>query len=135
MKRTLCIAVALGLSGAPALAAGDAAKGERDFKKCRSCHMIANGDDVIYKGGKTGPNLYGVLGRTAGTIEGFGYSDELIAAGQGGLVWTQETLTEYLTDPKAYLQRVLDDSAANPNMRFKLAKPDNVVAYLATFSE
>lgn len=140
MKLTLATTLLAGFVAVPALAgghaSGDAAAGEKAFNQCKACHAIvdADGNDIV-KGGKTGPNLYGVLGRTAGTIEGFGYSDELIAAGQGGLVWTQETLTEYLTDPKAYLQRVLDDSAANPNMRFKLAKPDNVVAYLATFSE
>ena len=51
---------------APALASGDAAKGESDFKKCKACHAIVADDGTeIVKGGKVGPNLYGVVGRAA----------------------------------------------------------------------
>ena len=69
----------------PALAqdAGDATVGEKEFRKCKACHMIQapDGTDVV-KGGKTGPNLYGVVGRKAGTYEGFKYSDALIKLGE-----------------------------------------------------
>ena len=50
----------------PALADGDAANGEKEFRKCKSCHSISSADADLVKGGKTGPNLYGVAGRTAG---------------------------------------------------------------------
>lgn len=112
--------------------AGDAVKGEKDFKKCKACHTIANGDDVIFKGGKTGPNLYGVIGRTAGAAEDFTkYGDDLVAAGAAGLVWTEELLVEYAKDPKGFLSAQLD-TAAKSKMSFKLKDATNVAAYLAS---
>ena len=81
--RTLAILAALG-AATPALAEGDVAKGEKAFKKCKACHMIVNGDEVIFKGGKTGPNLYGIIGRSAGTAEDFKYCKSLAAAGEAG---------------------------------------------------
>lgn len=111
--------------------AGDATKGEKDFKKCKACHTIANGDEVIFKGGKTGPNLYGVLGRTAGAAEDFTkYGDDLVAAGAAGLVWTEELLVEYVKDPKGFLSAQLD-TAAKSKMSFKLKDATDVAAYLA----
>lgn len=116
---------------APAFAEGDASKGEKTFKKCKSCHMIKNGDDVIFKGGKTGPNLYGVIGRTAGTVEGFKYGKSLVEAGEKGLVWDADTLVAYSADPKAFLKEYLDDGAAKSKMSYKLKKGgEDVVAYL-----
>ena len=131
-KRAL-VAVALMALGAPAYAAGDAAAGEKDFKKCKSCHTIANGDDVIFKGGKTGPNLYGIIGRTAGTDEDFRYSSDMIAAGEAGLVWTEENLALFVNDPKAFLSDFLG-TAAKPKMSFKLKDAVDVAAYLASVS-
>ena len=61
------------------------------------------------KGGRTGPNLYGVVGRQAGTQEDFDkYGDSIVAAGEAGLVWTEELIVEYAKDPKAFLQDYLD---------------------------
>ena len=126
--KTLALIAALGL-GVAAVApaqAGDADKGEKTFKKCKACHMIENGGETIYKGGKTGPNLYGVIGRTAGSYEGFGYGNDLVAAGEKGLVWDIE-------DPKAFLREYLDDGGAKSKMSYKLKKGgDDVAAYLAT---
>lgn len=116
---------------APAFAEGDADKGEKAFKKCKSCHMIKNGDDVIVKGGKTGPNLYGIIGRTAGTEEGFKYGSSLVEAGEKGLVWDAENFVAYSADPKAFLQEYLDDGTAKSKMSFKLKKGgEDVAAYL-----
>jgi cytochrome c len=112
--------------------AGDAVKGEKDMKKCKACHTIANGDDVIFKGGKTGPNLYGVIGRTAGTEESFTkYGDDLVAVGAAGLVWTEELIVEYVKDPKKFLSAQLD-TAAKSKMTYKLKDGTNVAAYLAS---
>lgn len=112
--------------------AGDAAKGEKDFKKCKACHTISNGDEVIFKGGKTGPNLYGVIGHVAGANPDFTkYGDDLVAAGAAGLVWTEELLIEYVKDPKAFLSAQLD-TAAKSKMSFKLKDGTNVAAYLAS---
>ncbi len=132
--RTLAILAALG-AATPALAEGDVAKGEKLFKKCKACHMIVNGDEVIFKGGKTGPNLYGVVGRAAASIEGFKYGKSLAAAGEAGLVWDEEQIAKYVTDPKAYLKEILDDGGAKSSMSFRLKKGgEDIAAYLASVS-
>ena len=70
-RHSLIPALAFALLAAPAFA-GDAAKGESDFKKCKACHsIVADDGTAIVKGGKVGPNLYGVIGRQIGSLEGF----------------------------------------------------------------
>ena len=117
----------------PAFAEGDAAKGESDFKKCKACHMIVADDGTeIQKGGKTGPNLYGVVGRAVGSTD-FKYSDSLMAIGEGGLVWDEVELAAYITDPKAWAQDKSGDAAAKSKMTFKLTKgQEDMAAYLAS---
>lgn len=136
MKHSLTLAAALMTLAAPAFAEGDAAAGEKEFRKCKSCHAIASADETIVKGGKTGPNLYGVVGRAAGTAEDFKYGDDIVKAGEAGLIWDEESLAAYIEDPKAFLQETLDDKSAKSKMTFKLKKNTaDVAAYLATFSE
>ena len=136
MKSVLTAAATILALAAPAFAEGDAEKGEKAFKKCKSCHAITDADgENIVKGGKTGPNLYGVIGRAAGSVEGFKYGKDLVAAGEAGLVWDEANLAEYSKDPKAFVQAELDDSGAKSKMTFKLKKGgEDVAAYLATFS-
>ena len=113
---------------------GDAAAGEKGFNKCKSCHMITadDGTDIV-KGGRTGPNLYGIIGRQAGRVEGFRYGASLVEAGEAGLVWDAANLTEYVQDPKKFLQTYLDDKGAKSKMSFKLSKGgEDVAAYLAS---
>ena len=121
----------------PAFAEGDAAKGEKTFKKCKSCHMIKAPDDkILVKGGKAGPNLYGIIGRTAGSVEDARYSKPMQAAGEAGLVWDEENLAVFVADPKAFLTEVTGDSGARSNMSLKLRKGgEDVAAYLAGFSD
>ncbi|WP_136637159.1 c-type cytochrome [Pseudooceanicola onchidii] len=136
MIRTLSIIATISAIAAPAYAEGDVATGEKEFRKCKSCHAIESADETIVKGGKTGPNLYGVIGRTAGTAEGFSYGADLVAAGDAGVVWDEASLATYIEDPKAFLQDTLDDKGAKSKMTFKLKKNTaDVAAYLATFSE
>lgn len=132
MTRTLAAIIAISFA-APAFAEGDAAAGEQTFNKCKSCHMIVADDGTeIVKGGKTGPNLYGVIGRTAGTAD-FKYGKDLVAAGEGGLVWDAANLAEYVADPRAFLRTTLDDKKAKSRMSFKLKKGgEDVAAYLAS---
>ncbi len=134
MKRILLAITAGLLTAGAAYAEGDVAAGEKAFKKCKSCHAIVSPEgEVIVKGGKVGPNLWGVVGRAAGSVEGFKYGDSLVAAGEGGLVWTEEEIAKWLADPKAYLREVLGDSSARSKMTFKLRKGgEDVAAYLAT---
>jgi len=77
---------------------GDADAGERIFKICGGCHTIDEGGRT-----KDGPNLYTVIGRTAGTLEGFRYSKAMKAAGASGIVWGRKTLNEYLNDTWKYV--------------------------------
>lgn len=139
MIRAAMIA-AFTLTAAPAFAAGDVAEGEElTAKRCKTCHMIADGENVILKGGKTGPNLWGVIGRTAGTDADFGkYGDDLVAAGAAGLVWDADQLMAYLEDPKDYLRTYLDDKKAKSKMAFKLKDDQDradVAAYLASLNQ
>ncbi len=135
MKLLLTASAALLALSLPALASGDADEGEKIFKKCKSCHTIASPDETIVKGGRTGPNLFGAIGRAAGSVEGFKYSKSMISAGEAGLVWDEEKLAEYVQDPTAYLKKELDDPKARAKMSFKLRKGgEDVAAYLGTFS-
>ena len=129
MKTILAASATLIALSLPALAEGDVDKGENDFKKCKACHMIASDSETIVKGGKTGPNLYGVIGRTIGSAEDFKYSDGLAAKGEEGLVWDEDELAAFITDPSGYL-------GSRSKMSFKLRKgAEDMAAYLATFSE
>ena len=70
------------------------AKGQALFKKfCLQCHSTAAAEGQS----KTGPNLAGLLGRTAGTAEGYAFSPANKAS---GIVWTAESLDTYLINPK-----------------------------------
>ena len=131
MKNLFVATAALIALSAPAFAEGDAAKGEKAFKKCKSCHMIVSPDgEEIFKGGKTGPNLYGVVGRVAGS-EDFRYKDGLEEAKEAGFVWTEEAIAAYVEDPKAWLGD--NGFAAKTGMSFKLRKGgEDVAAYLAS---
>lgn len=105
--------------------AGDPAAGEKVFKKCAACHAVGDGAKH-----KVGPELNNVIGRTAGTAEGFKYSKAMIDAGAGGLVWSEETIGSYMKDPKGFVPK--------NKMAFAGLKKDDeiadMIAYLQTFS-
>ncbi len=75
------------------------AAGEKVFRKCQACHMIGEGAK-----NRVGPHLNGIMGRTAGTLDGFRYSPAMVEAGEGGLVWNDETVQAYLEDPRGYIK-------------------------------
>ncbi len=127
----IAFAVAAGLSG-PALSAGDPAAGEKVFNKCKACHSIVAPDGTaIQKGGKVGPNLYGVVGRQAGTYPDFKYGASMVQAGEKGLVWDEAQIAEYVQDPSKFLKAYLDDPAAKGKMIFRLTSGmEDVAAYL-----
>ncbi len=135
MKRILATAI-VSLLALPAFAEGDADAGKKAFNKCKSCHLIADpAGEVIVKGGKTGPNLYGIAGRTAGTVEGFKYGESIVEAGENGLVWDEETFVAYAQDPKAFLKDYLGQTSAKSKMTFKLKKgAEDVYAYIVSVS-
>jgi len=139
MKPILLTTALLALTAGAALAEGDPGRGEKEFAKCKSCHSIISPDgEAIVKGGRTGPNLWGVIGRTAGTQPDFDkYGDSITALGQAGLVWTEDwtedLIAEYAADPKAFLANHLGDAKAKSMMTFKLKDAANIAAYLAQF--
>lgn len=87
-------ALAVGLASTPALADGDAAAGEKVFKKCQTCHTTEAGKH------KMGPSLAGVFGRTAGTVDGFKFSDTMAGS---GIVWDDQTISDYVANPKKFM--------------------------------
>ncbi len=133
MKKLPIIAAVAALLAAPAFAEGDAAKGEKLFKKCKSCHMIVNGDEVIFKGGKTGPNLFGVVGAPVAHVEDFKYGKGLLELKEQGMVWDEENIAAWLVDPKGFLKD--HGVTAKTKMTFKLKKgAEDVAAYLASLT-
>jgi len=77
------------------------AAGETVFKKCQACHAVGEGARH-----KLGPHLNGVVGRQAGTADGFRkYSEAMVAAGEDGMVWDDETLAAFLEKPRAVIKR------------------------------
>lgn len=136
-RKTFAIACLLAtpLFTAPLAAlAADAAKGEAGFKACRACHSITAADGTdIQKGGKTGPNLFGVVGRPVASAAGFSYSDGLKDVGAGGAVWDAELLAGFLTDPNAWVKEKTGKDGAKSKMTFKVkGDPADLVAYLAS---
>lgn len=73
---------------------GDAAAGKVVFSQCRTCHEVKEGVN------KVGPSLAGIVGRTAGSVDGFNYST---ANANSGITWSEEIMFEYLEDPRGYL--------------------------------
>ena len=137
MKTSLIATLTMLALAAPAVAQ-DAAKGEKEFNKCKACHMIQDdaGTDIV-KGGKTGPNLYGVVGRPIATEAGFKYGDGILklAANNPGAVWDIQSLKAYVTDPTGYLDKYSGDDKAKSKMTFRMTKnQDDLVAYLVTIS-
>lgn len=110
---------------APLAQAQDTEAGKVVFKKCVACHAADTTTN------KVGPHLGDLIGRTAGTVEGYTYSKAMKDAGAAGLVWDEAHLTEYLVAPKA--------KVPGTKMAFAgIKKPDelaNLVAYLKTLPE
>jgi len=130
MKRIMLIAASLMLA-TQANAEGDIAAGKKAFGKCKSCHTIATPEgEVLVKGGRTGPNLYGVIGNTAGSAE-FKYTKSFKALNEAGFVWDEAAVASFVTDPRGFLKEQGTDGKTR--MTFKLKKGGaDVAAYLAS---
>lgn len=119
-------------------ASGDAAAGERAFRQCQSCHVVQNsaGEVLAGRAAKTGPNLFGVVGRTAGMVDGFNYSDLAVAAGEAGMIFDEANFVAYVQDPTAKL-RDASGEGGRSKMSFKVRKEEdalNLYAFLSQFS-
>jgi len=111
----------LAVFAAAADAAGDPEKGAAVFNKCRACHRIGPGARTI-----VGPELNGVVGRKAASLDGYPYSSAMKAS---GLSWDETTLAQWLRSPRTLVP--------GTRMIFPgLSKDEdiaNVVAYLKSF--
>jgi cytochrome c len=95
MKKAV-VAIALTLAAtAGAAYAQDPVAGEEVFKKCRVCHQVGETAKNA-----VGPKLNGLIGRTAGSVEGFNYSP---ANKNSGITWTEENFKKYIADPKGFM--------------------------------
>lgn len=141
MKVAISAAIAAAVILAPAdfAAAQDVTKGEQIFNQCHLCHRIGDGATNLI-----GPVLNNVIGRQAGTYAGFNYSPLMKAAGQNGLVWTEDLMVQYIADPTVFLKQYLTDkgkadlATSSSLMTFKLLDEQqrkDVVSYEATFSQ
>ncbi len=123
--RAAALALAIGLiceTPAVAQVAGDAARGERQFQRCFSCHSV----DPAEKAKLQGPSLFGVVGRKAATVDGFDYSDAMRAAAAAGLVWDVPRLDAFIADAEAALPGT---KMAMPPLRDAEDRAD-IIAYL-----
>lgn len=121
MNRTIIASLALLATSFFTANAQDIAAGEKVFKKCKACHTATEAKNKI------GPHLLGIVDRPAGSVEGFKYSKAMVAAAEGGLVWTAEDIAEYVAKPTAKLK--------GTKMAFSGLKKEedvsNLIAYLA----
>lgn len=120
-------AFGLGLTTTGAMAA-DAAAGKDVFKECMACHTVEAGKN------KVGPSLHGVVGRPAGSIDGFRYSKPMQEKAGAGFTWTPENLKAYLLAPKEVVPGgTMAYAGLSKSPKWKAdaeAAADNLIAYL-----
>jgi cytochrome c len=95
-KLTIALLALLALpAAAQAQTAGDAAKGEKAFAKCKACH-VADAET-----NRVGPYLKGLIGRNVASIENYKYSQAMLEFAKANPVWTEELFLKYIENPKA----------------------------------
>lgn len=105
----------------PAGAAGDPAAGEKVFQKCRACHQVGETAKNV-----VGPKLNGVIGRPAGSVEGYSYSD---ANKNSGITWDEATFRDYIKAPRV---KIPSTKMVFPGLKSE-QEIDDILAYLQQF--
>ncbi len=124
LARLAGVAIATACVSPTALAEdGDAARGERIFQYCFSCHSVDPNEQAQLEG----PSLYRIVGRPAASLKGFSYSDAMKKRGAEGLKWDAATLNRYIADPQAIVPGTRMSAAP---LRDEQARVD-LIAYLA----
>jgi cytochrome c len=122
----LLAAVLMAASAMPARSEGDVAKGETVFKRCSACHAIGEGAK-----NKVGPQLNAIIGRTAGSLPDYNYSNAMKKAGEEGQIWTSEELKAFLSAPK---KKIPGNKMSSAGVS-KPADLDNLIAYIESASK
>lgn len=134
MRKTMILAIGAAalLAVGPALAGENAKEGKKVFNRCKACHSLKAGENRV------GPSLHDVVGRKAGTAEGYHYDKDMLAARDKGLVWTEDNLVDYLKDPSKFIGNYIGKDKARVKMTFRLPKENErkaVVEYLKEAEE
>jgi cytochrome c len=122
MKRIVLVALFVA-AGVGQAGAQDAAAGEKVFAVCKACHQV--GDTAK---NAVGPVLNGLIGRKAGSVEGYNYSD---ANKKSGITWTEEEFTKYIQDPKGVVPGTKMAFAGIKDPQ----KIKDLIAYLHTYDK
>ena len=140
MKATFTASTALAiLIAAPVLAqepTGDADAGSALFERqCITCHVVVNdeGETLAGRNARTGPNLYAIAERTAGTVDGFRYSNGIEALNEMDLEWTEENFVGYVQDPTPWIRETADNNRLRGSMTWKVRSEEeaqDLYAYL-----
>lgn len=112
-------ASAAGMAGAQE--AGDAAAGEKVFRKCAACHKTEPGVEAL------GPTLFGVVGRDVASLPDFDYSPEMVAWG-AGKTWDEALLGTWLEKPREVVEGTRMTFAGLRDAQDRA----NLIAYLST---
>ncbi len=108
------------------IAAASPEAGKKVARKCTACHTFEQGGK-----NKVGPNLYDIIGKKAGAIEGYKFSKAMVAKGEEGFTWTYQNLDDYLANPKKVVPKT---KMTFPGLR-KPEQRAEVIAYMRTMAE
>ena len=119
--KSVTLVLVLTVFALPAFADGDPEKGEKTYRKCKSCHALEVGKN------KAGPTLYSVYGSVAGQVEGFKYSKAMASS---DIIWDEEALNGFLENPKKYIPGTKMSFAGLK----KKSQRENVIAYFKSLN-
>ena len=118
------LTAAIALASSSAFADGDAKKGKKVFKKCKSCHSMEVDKH------KVGPSLAGIIGRKAGTANGFKKYKALKGA---DFSWDEENISEFVQNQKKFLKSKGQSTKIAMRVKIKAKDVNNLVAYLKSY--